>query len=430
MKLYYDEHGIVRVASSKPIITNIYKSVDVDPSKLVESPIGKRVVFQGHQGGSGVRLAVVCNWGDACGIATYAEYLVNSMRPLLSDVRIFAEDIAGDGRQGGALEVDRCWKRGQSMAVAARRLVDWRPSAVLIQHEFGIFPRAPYMLQLLQALDANAIPYAVTLHSVYEHLDKVVCSSAMRNIVVHSPSGEACLRRLGHTSTIRVIPHGCVRHEEVGENWNITQTPYAIVQFGFGFGYKGVDVALEAVARLKRMDPEKYGGDTPVHYCYLCSESPHVKNINNDYYRMLVGKIEELGLVDNAVIVRGFQTEEVLNQYLRTYKLAVFPYVQDSRNVVYGASGAARLAMANRTPTIVSTSHMFDDLEGVLARAGDAADLARHIDVFFSDYRVRDRMIREADEYIARNSWPITARRYYDFLAGLVDSDSTQRIVV
>ena len=423
MRLYYDKDGIVRVASTSPLITNLYKHVDV-PSPC-SNPIGKKIVF-GHPD-DGLRLAVICNWGDACGIATYSKYLVDSLLPKVEELRIFAEEVDSDVADD-SYDVVRCWKRGHSTASLVKQLVDWKPSVVLIQHEFGIFPKAPYLLQMLQGLDGAQIPYAVTVHSVYEHLDKVVCTAAMKNVVVHSKTGEACMKRLGHTANICVIPHGCVQHEGVVENWNITHTPHAIMQFGFGFNYKGVDLALEAVAKLLREQPDKYGD---IHYCYLCSESPHVKNVNNVYYQKLLKQIEELGLTGHAMIIRGYQTEDVLNQYLRTYKLAIFPYITDPKNVVYGASGAIRLAMANKIRTIASSSHMFDDVEGVLARPSGSDELAAAIDAAFSDSKdEKRRNIEKASDYVAANTWPNVADRYLSFLRSCMDANLDDVIIV
>jgi glycosyltransferase involved in cell wall biosynthesis len=423
MRLYYDKEGIVRAASTTPIITNLYRHVDV-PSPC-PNPIGKKIVFGRPQ--DGLRLAVICNWGDACGIATYSKYLVDSLLPKVIDLRIFAEEVESD-IEGDSYDVVRCWKRGHSTATLIKKVVDWKPNVVLIQHEFGIFPKAPYLLQMLQGLDAAHIPYVVTVHSVYEHLDKVVCTGAMKNVVVHSKTGEACMKRLGHTANICVIPHGCVQYDGVVENWNITHTPHAIMQFGFGFNYKGVDTALEAVAKLLREQPKKYGD---IHYCYLCSESPHVKNVNNSYYQMLLRRIEELGLTDHAVIVRGFQTEDVLNQYLRTYKMAIFPYITDPKNVVYGASGAIRVAMANKIVTIASASHMFDDMEGTLPRPHGVDELAAAIDEGFSGGKEeKERRLAKASSYVEANSWPKIADRYIAFLRSCMDANLDNVIIV
>src|SRR5205814_2077798 len=133
---------------------------------------------------------------------------------------------------------------------------NYDPDFVIIQHEFGLFSKAGYFLQLLQGIDR--FPYVLTMHSVYEHLDKAVCTSAVKNIVVHTEEGKNVLRRVGNNNNIFVIPHGCVKIPEQDELWNIFQTPYAIVQFGFGFYYKGVDTALEAIAHLKKTQPNKY----------------------------------------------------------------------------------------------------------------------------------------------------------------------------
>lgn len=421
MLLYYDDRNIVRAASDRPILTNVYKCVDIE-LKLGLNPIGKRLVFGS---GKGMRLAVICNWGDACGIATYTKYLVDALAPKVDSLKIFAEDTPGK-KCASEYNVDYCWTRGQSMASTIRYVLAWKPTIVLIQHEFGIFPKATHLLQMLHMLEYT--PYVVTLHSVYEHLDKTVCSGAMRNIVVHTDTGRDCLRRLGHLKQdIKVIPHGCVSFPRVEENWNITQTPYAIMQFGFGFKYKGVEGAMEAIHLLKKRQPKKYAD---IHYCYLCSESPHVRNVINAYYDDLIAKVEWLGLQDNVAIIRGFQSDDILNQYLRTYKLAIFPYVTDPANVVYGASGAIRIAMANRIPTIASRSHMFDDMDGVLPRPRDPEELAAHIDEVFSNHHYRNALISNAEKYVAENTWEITADRYLDFLRGKIDSDLEDTIVV
>lgn len=420
MLLYYDDRDIVRAASDRPLVTNVFKCVEVSIQPGM-NPIGKKLVFGGK---AGMRLAVICNWGDACGIATYTKYLVDSLSSKVGDLKIFAEDTPGKKCDDG-YDVEYCWKRGKSMDSAIRRVLEWKPTVVLIQHEFGIFPRATYLLQMLQMLQHT--PHAVTLHSVYEHLDKTVCSGAMRNIIVHTNTGKDCLRRLGHRQNIHIIPHGCVTFPEVKENWNITQTPYAIMQFGFGFKYKGVENALDAVALLRKEQPRKYAD---IHYCYLCSESPHVRNVINGYYEEIIQRIQDLGLQDNAVVIRGFQSDDILNQYLRTYKLAIFPYVTDPKNVVYGASGAIRIAMANRIPTIASSSHMFDDMDGVLPRPASTEALAAYIDEVFSNKSYADMLVDNASRYVGENDWDVTGDRYLAFLRSLVDFGLEDAIIV
>lgn len=418
MLLYYDSKGVVRLASTTPVEAGGYHCVTVDGP--VDNPIGKRILLNTDKS---IRVAIICNWNDDCGISSYTRYLVDALAPKVNALKIFSE-------HSQAPPVDTphsttyCWNRGQSMASAMKQLIEWKPTVVLIQHEFGIFPKATYLLQMLQMLETAHLPYVVTVHSVYEHLDKTVCTAPMRNIIVHSTTGEACLRRLGYRGTIGVIPHGCVTYDNVKEHWNIFQTPHAIMQFGFGFNYKGVDIALEAVAKLKRE------GVDDVFYTYLCAENRHVKNINNAYYSTLTEKVATLGIEDNVAILRGYQSEETLINYLRTAKLAVFPYITDPKNVVYGASGAIRLAMANKIPVVASSSHMFDDVEGVLPRPRDAASLANEISHIFKDEAYKQSVVERAVRYVYQNTWDVTADRYLAFLGRSIDSDRSDAILI
>lgn len=409
MYVSYDRNNVITAVSDVPFVVSgqIVKQIslpkDVDINKLV----GKEIFTKNKKAIKDLKVAAICNWGDACGIATYSKFLLNQIENKVADLHIFSEIVPEN--LPNEPNVTRCWRRGQPVGTLIEKLNAYNPDFVIIQHEFGIFPKAGYFLQLLQSLDS--CPYVLTLHSVYEHLDKAVCTSAIRNIVVHTNEGRDILRKIGNNNKIFVVPHGCVQlpPEERTELWNIFQTPHAIVQFGFGFYYKGVDTALEAVAKLKRENPEKY---SEIFYCYLCSENPHSSAIHTNYYNFLMDKVRELDIVDNVAIIRKFQTEQTLNHYLRTAKLALFPYRLDPDNTVYGASGATRIAMANGIPVIAGKNHQFDDLEGVIPRAGTVDELAAEIDKVFSDEVYRKSIIDRSQKYIGENTWDICADRY------------------
>jgi glycosyltransferase involved in cell wall biosynthesis len=294
------------------------------------------------------------------------------------------------------------------MKKAMSVLKEWQPDFVIVQHEFGIFPKATQFLQMLHSL--KEYRYVVTLHSVYEHLDKTICTSAIDNIIVHTDAGREALRRLGHNQNVFVVPHGCLKFDKVDELWNIFQTPYTLMQFGFGFFYKGVDRAIEAVHHLKTTDPKF----KDIFYCYLCSDSGHFNSVFNDYYYYLVDKIETLGLQDNVCIIRKFHSEQTINSYLRCAKIALFPYVTNPNHVVYGASGAVRVAMANKIPVIASEGHMFDDLEGVVPRPGDHLALAKEIDEIFSNDAHKAALLNKINNYVDNNTWDHVADKYLD----------------
>lgn len=394
-----NQKNIITAVSDKSFQTaEGCRIMEISDSLNAKALLGRMVARRAQMN----RLAVIANWKQCCGISTYTGYLVNELRKLFPEVRIFSEE--------GCEETDDvipCWKRGQSMHNAVKQVQEWEPDFVLVQHEFGLFPKAPFLLQMLQMLDS--LPYAVVLHSTYEHLDKTICTSAMKQIIVHTDVAKNVLRSLGNTNRIDVIPHGCVTftNEERKELWNIFQTDYAIIQFGFGFFYKGVDRAIDAVHLLKTQYPEKY---KDIFYLYLCSENGHTKNIHNDYMDYLIKKVEDLGLHDNVAIIKKYHSDQEINNYLRTAKLALFPYINNPNNTVYGASGAIRVSMANGIPVIASESHLFDELP--VPRPENSEDLAKEIHKIFSDWKYKKKLIDNQDHYVYKNSWSEVAKMY------------------
>lgn len=374
------------------------------------SLIGKKIGTNKTKDISELKVAGICNWGDQCGIATYSEQLIPELQKHVKEVRIFAEIIPESD------DPDRCWKRGQSCIDLANRIIEYNPDVVFIQHEFGIFPKATHFLKLLEMFDG--IPYVITLHSVYEHLDKTICTSYIKNIITHNPNGEKCLMKMGHRNQVFVLPHGCNLYEDVKPLWNIFQNEKAIIQFGFGFEYKGLDQAIEAVSILKNRSEDF----KDIFYCFLCSESNHTRSIQARYYNTIRDLVESKGLQDNVVVLRGYLSDQHMQNFLRTAKLAVFPYKNDPNNIVYGASGAVRKAMSNGIPVIASDCHLFDDLDGVLPRPSTPEELADEIQKVFSSHEYRDELLKKSKNFVTENSWENVGLKYAEILAGLVRS--------
>ena len=346
------------------------------------------------------KIAFVGVWDIPCGIATYSKFLVDEMKNINPRVRVFAEEYEGAEDSD---ELIHCWRRGQSPRKLIKEIRKYNPDIVFIQHEYGIFPDARKWTQLISALEDYKT--YVTLHSVYDHKDKAVCEAICKNLIVHSGAAKEVLTEKGISSNIAVIPHGCVEFEETDRLWNIYRSPHTIIQFGFGFEYKGWEIALDAVKLLK----EKY---SDVFYLMLFSESGFVKEQHELQYDRIRDLIEELDLEDNVAIVRGFQTDEAINHFLRTARVAVFPYTAAPGHVVYGSTGAARIAMGNHTPTVVSKVPLFYDLKGVVPRAGNAEELAEEISRLFDDWKHYARVVEQEKRFVHENNWKATARRY------------------
>lgn len=410
--LSYDKDYIIRLVSTTPVATEgqtIKKIVGNDDLKQL---VGRKVPINmlDHQDLQikclhELKIALVCNWNDKCGISTYSGYLAKSIQEKVAEIKVFSE-YTEDQTQEDEDFVDRCWKREESLLPLAKRILDWNPDFIIIQHEFGIFPNAFRFMQFAEALDNT--PYVVAMHSVYEHLDKLVYSESCRNIVVHSKEAKNILRKLGNTREIDVIPHGCISAPETEELWNIMRSPYTVMQFGFGFEYKGVERAIAAIAHLKRTDPKFQN----LLYFFLWSTNSHSLVSQTEYYNKLIKFAEEENVRDNIAIVKKYQSDRMLSLYLRLAKMVIFPYVVNGDNKVYGSSGAIRIAMAHGKPVIASDSHLFDDLEGVVPRPKDHIELAQNIDEIFSNDERRNEVIRSGLKYVNTHNWEFSAEQY------------------
>jgi glycosyltransferase involved in cell wall biosynthesis len=70
--------------------------------------------------------------------------------------------------------------------------------------------------------------------------------------------------------------------------------------------------------------------------------------------------------------------------------------------------------MACKTPVIASSCHQFDDLEGVVPRPANFAELAKEIDEMFSNDKHKKKVLEKSAQYIENNTWDISADRYIE----------------
>ncbi len=414
MHISYNKNLVVNIISDTPIETD-QKTKEVSKQNIT---IGKRmpsaIISKEDYTKKEIkelRVAFITNWGDNCGIATYSKYLCDSIIPQIKELKIFSE--VNDSPTEG-YDIEKCWERGKSLLKLVKMIKEWGPDFVICQHEFGLFPNSFYFSQLCQYL--SEIPYIIQTHSVYRHLDKLCYTESIKNIVVHTENQKAVYREIGNTSNIFVVPHGCVMYEDTAELWNINLNPYTIVLSGFPNKYKGLPRALEAISILKKNDPKFKN----IMFTYLMSETGRNPSGDQKYYDELMELVQKLGLEENVAIIRKFQSEESLCLFYRLNKLAIFPYVNNSDNLVFSASGSARIAMANKIPVIVSESHLFDDLQSILPRPDSTEQLAKEIDKVFSDERYRSELVTKSTNFIKENNWDICATKYLEIYNKLV----------
>jgi len=358
------------------------------------------------------KVALITNWDQSCGISTYSKFLVDSMLKTNKNIRIFSEyktknDSETSKENYKDIEVVYCWRRRESIKNLKKEIKQFNPDAILVQHEYGIFPTVVHWYNLLTFI--QDYPYVVALHSVYEHKDKFLCESPLRNVIVHTEEAKELLIKKGYTNSIEVIHHGCPEMN-LDKNWNLYQTEHTVIQYGFGFPYKNFESTIRSIKILIEKYPEIYLT------CFF-SENKNNINIHDEYYNKLKKIVEELEIDDNVGIVRGFISDEGLAESLKTNKVCVLPYKTHPDHDVRGSSGASKIAMSFGLPLVVGECHLFDDLKSIGVPSSDNPEgIAKIIDRYFSDEKFYNEVIEKQKKFCNDNSWDNISKKYLEYL--------------
>lgn len=353
-----------------------------------------------------LKIAFITNWRMKCGLSTYAENLFPEIIKHFNDYKFFVENNSTIEN----IESDKfvyCWLRGQSLKTLIEEIKKYNPDVILINHEFGIFPNARYWLSLMTQLSEYRT--IVIMHSVFHHKDKTICEAIIPEIIVHLPEAQNVLKNEKKIAgKVCIIPHGC--YSSSNERlWNFYKSEHTFMQVGFGFRYKSFETSINACALLKN----KY---EDIYLTILFSESDFNKIEHQFYYNELIKLIENLDLQENVGIIRGFQSDNVIDSYFKTNKAAVFPYNSNPEHIVYGASGAARLAMAANIPVLTSKIPHFQDLPTI--KIDTSQDIANELDNLFSNIEFYNTQVSIQSEFIEKYSWKNVALEYIKLLEG------------
>ncbi len=357
-----------------------------------------------------LKVAFVSNWAMACGIATYGKFLFSEIIPHVKDYQVFIEHqdsyqeslYSCPNIELSADKVIPCWKRGENLSDLIKSIKEYDPDVILINHEWGIFPNACHWLSLLFQLSNYRV--IVIEHSVFtSHKDKTICEAAMPEIVVHLDGGKEILKNKHQVpGNVCVIPHGSFTYSKE-KVWNLYRSEHTIIQLGFLLRYKNWEKALQAISLLKEKYPD-------IFFTGLCSESPFCKIEHQIYYNELNSLIESLKIQDNVALIRGYQSDQICDAYLRANKIALFPYTSNPLHEVFGASGAARLAMSKGLPVISSSMHHFSDLPTI--KTDSSEQIAQEIDKLFSNSKLIEEQINKQNKFLEEHSWAKMALRY------------------
>lgn len=368
---------------------------------------GKLISKTQQKNSKDLKVAFISNYGSKCGIGTYSKFLYEKLINHIADYRVFTEINQKYEIENKIIPDDKivpCWKRGESLSSLINEVKKYSPDVILIQHEFGLFPNVRHWISMLTQLSDYKV--VVTMHSVFHHLDKLLAEACIPDIVVHLDGAKRVLKEEKNiTGNVHVIPHGCFPCVDKSKLWNFYKSEHTFIQFGFLFKYKGFENSIRAAAILKNKYPD-------IFFTALCSMSDFSNTEHNLYFKELMLLTEELNLQENVGLIKGFQSETVIDAYLRTNKAAVFPYVSNKEHECFGSSGAAPFTMTKAIPVITSNAHHFEGLPAI--KADTPEEIADCLDKLFSNKKMVNSQIETQNKYLENNSWENTAKRYLD----------------
>lgn len=360
-----------------------------------------------------------------CGLATYTANLAGAIASTGTRTGVVRlVDGAGGDCAAGTVDpsVAGVWNRLEPDGYVGAAALANRFDAVLLQHEFGIYP-GPDGLDVVPFLAACGRPVITTMHTVLDQpteqqrfvVDELLLRSQL--VVVHSEVAHA--RLLGTHATdpgrVAIVPHGAALNLD-GPPLVTAPIPIALTWGLLGPG-KGIEHAIGAVARLRTSGIE-------VRYIVAGETHPNVLAAEGERYRDgLAALATELGVADLVTFDATYRDWESLRALVRSATVVVLPY--DSHDQV--TSGVLVEAIASGRPVVATAFPHAVELSRtgavVLVRHGAVDRLARALAQIVSEPGVHDAMAIAARSEARRYDWDVIGRRYRDLAEYEVVSD-------
>ncbi len=382
-----------------------------------------------------------------CGIATFTYDLASMV------AQIQGEEIGhGDRVQIVAMNnVPQGYPYGEEVRfeIQAQKRMDYRKAAdflnysnidvVSLQHEFGIFggereegehPLGEYILSLLSNLKK---PVVTTLHTVLQEPSpgqrevlQAVCGHSTL-VVAQSQKAVALLEDVYGVpkDKIVMIYHGAPDVPFLDPAYYKDQFHAegrkVVLTFGLISPNKGIEVAIEAMAKVVKEVPEAL-------YIVLGTTHPEVKRMYGESYRLSLERmVEDLELEENVAFYNRFVTIEELVRALVSTDVYVTPYLNKEQIV----SGTLTYAIACGK-AIISTPYWYaEELlaegRGRLVPFRDSDALAEELIRLLKNDEERLQLRKLAYQFGRQMVWREVARTYVEVFRRAFEEYGTLR---
>ena len=345
-----------------------------------------------------------------CGIATFSRSLRNGIAAAGAGqprvVRVMSSGDVGPDEVGVVVQ----WRQGDGRSLAGALSVAADCSAVIVQHEFGIYGGRDGG-DVLAFIDRCSVPTIVVLHTALTRpsshqrqiLQRIVDTAT---VVVQSRSARQRIRSTVDVSgrRLEVIAHGATLNLD-GAAARVVDRPTVLTWGLLGPG-KGIEHGIDAIAQLGSLVPD------PV-YVVLGGTHPKVRQREGETYRAaLIARALRLGVADRVHFDDRYRDSADLRALVRGADVVLLPY--DSREQV--TSGVLVEAIASGKPVVATAfPHATEILTnglGIVVPHGDSRAIADALRVLFLRPHVADAMRAAARVEAHRLAWPVIGARY------------------
>ena len=347
----------------------------------------------------------------SCGIATFAAALTKGLESHGVDVVHVDAGVGGEPNPLAACALGAADTSDVTEAAAVLNGCD----AVVVQHEYGIYPGidGSGVLDVVEVLDG---PVVVTAHTVLsrpspnQHRILVELCDAADVVVVMT---EVARHRLMNTYAVPsdrvvVIPHGAALSVSNASRSASVATGRRLLTWGLLGPGKGIEWAIEAFARLELVDPA-------VQYVVAGATHPNVKAEHGERYRhSLIEQTARLGVDDRIVFDDRYRSVGELTDLIVSSDLVVLPYDsvdQVTSGVLVDAVAAGRPVVATAFPHAVE---LLASGAGLVVPQRDPGALCQAITTVLEDPDRAAAMAAESRRLAPSLAWPAVARGYLD----------------
>jgi glycosyltransferase involved in cell wall biosynthesis len=381
-----------------------------------------------------MRVLHYTTWKTACGIAGYAESLINGLTDLgvSNTVRVIDRpSLQQMSQQEKLQEMDRLCQQARDYDL------------VHIQHEFGFFTH-PYDVwesnrnfsRALRQLNRQGTPAVITFHTEplfasepmgirarFRHMlngrlpwhgwtfgQAIRSRPDLVRVIVHSGAARAAFANIGvPSSIITVLPigfpearsaHCTVDSATAKQRLGFPPDCILLSLFGFVARYKGHTVAAKALQAL------------PSNYYLAVVGGAHPEGSEKTINTVLRIRKE---MDSKRLTITGFVNQAELDLYHAATDICLAPYIDNTLS----GSAAITWAMTSGKPVIASTIRAFREInasaECLLMVAPKAEmELAWQIERLVASPALQQRLVANARRYAQEHSWSETAKRTAD----------------